>query len=149
MRVVVQTVPAVAPEESSMALLQKTAELLLRRTDQPDRCRCRSLPLHFDPPAGQEGEVPSTTTRKRIRHIIAREITLNIPLAFLGLAAETVTGCGPVSREKKLRLMRSCRGMDWSARGPCREGMKTFHKCRGDRRLRSWEGREEPCASKG
>jgi len=35
-QVVVQTVPAVAPEESSMALLQKTAEPLLRRTDQPE-----------------------------------------------------------------------------------------------------------------
>jgi len=35
-QVVVQAVPAVAPEESSMALVQKTAELLLRRTDQPE-----------------------------------------------------------------------------------------------------------------
>jgi len=50
-----------APEESSMALLQKTAELLLTRTDQLEHCccRCRSLPSHFDPLAGHDGEVPS------------------------------------------------------------------------------------------
>jgi len=35
-QVAVQTVPAVAPEELSMALLQKMAELLLRRADQPE-----------------------------------------------------------------------------------------------------------------
>jgi hypothetical protein len=52
-----------APEESSMALLQKTAELLLR-TDQPEHWRFRFLPSHFDPPAGHDGEVPSSTTRK-------------------------------------------------------------------------------------
>ena len=147
--VALQAVLGMAPEESSMALLQKAAELLLRRTDQPEHWRCRSPPPHFDPPAGQDGEVLSTTTRKRIGHNIARERTLNIPLTFFGLEAETVTGCGPVCREKKPRLMRDCIGMDWSISGPCREGMKTFHKRRGDRRLRSWEGREEPYTSKG
>jgi len=49
-QVVVQAVPAMTAEESSMALLQKTAELLLRRTDQPEHQLCYSLPLHFDPP---------------------------------------------------------------------------------------------------
>jgi len=137
-----------APEESSMALLQKAAELL-RRTDQPEHWRYRSPPPHFDPPARQDGEVLSTTTRKRIRHIMSRERTLNIPLAFFGLEAETVAGCGPVCREKKPRLMRGCIGMDWSTSGSCREGMKTFHKRRGDRRLRSWERRDEPYVSKG
>ena len=67
--VALQAVPEMAPEESSMALLQKVTELLLRRTDQPENWRCRSPPLHFDPPARQDGEVLSTTTRKRIRHI--------------------------------------------------------------------------------
>jgi len=114
-QVVVQAVPAMAPEESRMALLQKTAELLLRRTDQPERWRCHALPPHFDPPEGHDGEVLSSTTKKRIRYIIARERILNTPLTFLGLAAETVTGCGPVCRANKLRLMRGCRGMDWSA----------------------------------
>ena len=106
-----QAVPAMAPEESSMALLQKAAELL-RRTDQPEHWRYRSPPPHFDPPARQDGEVLSTTTRKRIGHNIARERTLNIPLTFFGLEAETVTGCGPVCREKKPRLMRGSIGMD-------------------------------------
>jgi len=147
-QVVVQAVPAMAPEESSMALLQKMAELLLRRTDQPEHWRCRSLPPHFDPPAARDGEVPSSTTRKRIRYI-ARERTLNTPLTFLGCAAETVTGCGPVCRAKKLCLTCGCRGMVWCASGLCREGMKTFHKRRGDRTLWRWEGPEEPCASKG
>jgi len=114
-QVVVQAVPAMAPEESSMALLQKTAELLLlRRTEQPEHWRYRPLPPHFDPPAGHDAEEPSSTTRKRIRHIIARQRTPNIPLTFLGLPVETVTGCGPVCRAKKLRLMRGCRGMFWS-----------------------------------
>jgi len=111
----VQTVPAMAPEESRMALLQKTAELLLRRTDQPEHCHCHALPPHFDPPEGHDGEVLSSTTRKRIGYIIAREIILNTPLTFLGLAAETVTGCGPVCRANKLCLTRGCRGMDWPA----------------------------------
>jgi len=111
--VALQAVPAMAPDESSMALLQKAAELLLRRTDQPEHGRFRSLPRHFDSPAlEQDGEVLSTTTRKRIRHIVATERTLNIPLAFFGLEVETVAGCGPVCRENKLRLTRRCIGMD-------------------------------------
>jgi len=110
-QVVVQAVPAMAPEESNMALLQKMAELLLRRTDQPEHWLCCSLPPHFDPPEGHDDEVPSSTARKPVRY----SKTKITPLTFLGLAAETVTGCGPVCRENKLRLMRGCRGMDWSA----------------------------------
>jgi len=148
-QVVAQTVPAVPPEESNMALLQKTVVLLLRRTDQPEHWRCHALPPQFDPPEGHDDEVLSSITRKRIRYMIARERILNTPLTFLGLAAETVTGCGPVCREKKLRLTGVCRGMDWSTGRPCREGTKTFHNRRGDRRCKSWEGREESYASKG
>jgi len=111
----VQSVSAMAPEESSMALLQKTAELLPRSADQPEHWRCHALPPHFDPSEGHDGEVLSSTTRKRIRYIIARERIPDTLLTFLGLAAETVTGCGPVCRTYKLRLMCGCRGMDWSA----------------------------------
>jgi len=68
-QVVVQAVPAMTPEESNMALLQKTAELLLRRTDQPEHWLCCSLPPHFDPQAGHDVEVLSNTTRKPVRYI--------------------------------------------------------------------------------
>jgi hypothetical protein len=50
-----------------------------------------------------------------------------------GRQGETVSGRGPASRGKTLRLRRGCRGVGCSAGGPCREGMKTSHQRRADK----------------
>jgi hypothetical protein len=52
-----------------------------------------------------------------------------------------VSGRGLASRGKTLRLRRGCRGVGCSAGGPCREGMKTSHKRRGDKGCCRGEGR--------
>ena len=106
------------------SLLQGAAEL-----DQHEHCwRCCPLLLHFDPSAGL-GEVPPNTTISFVMCCGMKKAVNALP-TFFGLAAETVTGCDPVRRANKLRLMRDCRGM------------RTFHERRADEGLGRWEGRD-------
>jgi hypothetical protein len=114
----------VTPVASSMTLLQRAADL-----DKHEHCwRCCPLPLHFDPSAGH-GEVPPNTTISFVMCCGMKKV-VNALLTFFGLAAETITGCDPVRRANKLRLMRDCRGM------------RTSHKRRADEGLGRWEGRD-------
>jgi len=89
-----------------------------------------SVPLDLYRPAGQD-ESPSNTTIDISCSGTGDKLSNPLLTFLLGLLGKPVMGRGPVSPTEKLRLMRSCSGIDSFAGDRLQEGVGTSDERRG------------------